>query len=83
MSGLERGGADGTVDFFRKGDTEDGDGEGEKGCIGADGAGEMGGEAEALGVSSCIAPDVLVYSGYRFWLWIVNGKQNVAEAMHA
>lgn len=62
MPGLERGGADEVVDFFRKGDTEDGDGEGEKGCVGGDGAGERGGEAEALGHLLICEWDILMYS---------------------
>ncbi len=47
---VERDGADGGLGFFRGGDPEDGDGEGETGCAGADVFGEAGGGVEVVGV---------------------------------
>ncbi len=47
---MERDGADGGLGFFRGGDPEDGDGEGEKRCAGGDVFGEAGGGVEVVGV---------------------------------
>lgn len=49
FAGWSRGGADEVVGFLREGDPEDGDREGKKGCVGADGGGEGGEDVEALG----------------------------------